>query len=140
MSKQRNPKRELRQQRYFSEQVRKQVVADIEKGRCTVAEASRELGVSDTAIYQWLHKYSIHLKKNKALVVQDKSEAYRTTTLEAQLKAALAALGSKQMEIDLLNKIIELASESYGTDLKKTIQNPPSSGSVKPRGNNTTST
>jgi len=33
-----------------------------------------------------------------------------------------AALGRKQMELDLLNKIIDLANEEYKTDFKKKSQ------------------
>ena len=51
--------------------------------------------------------------------MQDKSEAYRTKELEAQIKELQAALGRKQLEVDLLNKIIEKASVAYGSDFKK---------------------
>ena len=54
------------------------------------------------------------------MVIEDKSESYRTTELEKRLKEAEAALGRKQMEIDFLNKIIDLANDEYRTDLKKT--------------------
>jgi len=45
-------KKESGQRRIFSEQVRKQTVKDIEKGKCSVSSASRELQVSDQSIYR----------------------------------------------------------------------------------------
>lgn len=121
MNEKRGIKKSLRQVRIFSEAIKKGVVRDIEKGRCSVKEASREIMVHQQTIYNWLYKYSTYLQKNKVLVVEDKSEAYRTKELEKRLVELEAALGRKQMEIDLLNKILETASKEAGKDLKKSI-------------------
>jgi transposase-like protein len=122
-------KTSLRQRKVFSETVRKQVVKDIEIGKFTVLEASRELSVSDKSIYSWIHRYSRYLKKNKVLVVEEKSEAYKSKQLQEQIRELEATVGRKQMEIDLLNKVIELAGEEYHTDLKKNFSKRPLSGS-----------
>ena len=122
-------KTSLRQRKIFSETVRKQVVKDIEKGKCTVLEASGELSVSDQSIYNWIHRYSRYLKKNKVLVVEDKSEVYKSKQLQWQIRELEATLGRKQIEIDLLNKVIELAGEEYHADLKKSFSKKPLSGS-----------
>jgi len=42
-----------------------------------------------------------------------------------------AALGRKQLEIDYLNKLIEIAGEDMGIDLKKSIGMPALDGSEK---------
>jgi uncharacterized coiled-coil protein SlyX len=52
-------------------------------------------------------------------VVEDKSEAYRSNELQKRIKELEAALGRKQMEIDLLNKVLELAGKEQNIDLKK---------------------
>ena len=130
-------KEHLRPRRVFSNAVKKQVVQDIERGKCTVLEASRELLVSDVSIYKWIDRFSLYLKKNKALVVEDKSEVYRSEELEQRIKDLEAALGRKQMELDLLEKVIDLANDSYHTDLKKSLLNQPSSGSGSPKAKNT---
>ncbi len=119
-----------RQRRIFSEQIRKQTVKDIENGLCTVTQAYHELGVHETTIYNWLNKYSRYLIKNRVMVVEDKSEAYHSRELEKRIKDLEAALGRKQMEVDLLNKIIDLANDEYKTDLKKNISKNPSNGSA----------
>lgn len=117
------------ERRIFSLEVKKQTVRDIEKGLCSVKQASRELGVSSVAIYKWIDRYSRYLQKNRVMVVEDQSESYRSKELEKKLREAEAMIGRKQMEIDLLNKIIDLANEEYRTDLKKSLPSPHSSGS-----------
>ena len=124
----------FRQQRVFSEEIKKQVVRDIERGKCSVTQAKEELGVSEQSIYNWIKHYSRYLHSNKRLVVEDKSEAYRTRELEKRIHELEAALGRKQMEIDLLSKVIELADEEYQTDLKKNLSKKVSNGSGSPKG------
>lgn len=123
------PKRELRQLKKFSETVKKSIVADIEKGKCTILKASRELCVSQQAIYQWVYRYSRYLQKNKVLIVEEKSEMYKTQELEQKLREAEAALGRKQMEIDFLSKLIEIASKELKVDIKKNFFEKQCSGS-----------
>jgi transcription initiation factor TFIIIB Brf1 subunit/transcription initiation factor TFIIB len=65
------------------------------------------------------------------MVVEDQSEAYRSQELEKRIKELEAALGRKQMELDLLEKVIELAGKEYKTDLKKNLLKNRSSGSEK---------
>lgn len=137
MENQHQKKQTLLPRRVFSEQVRRQIVHDIEAGTCSVIQASREVSVSPQSIYKWINRYSRYLKSNKTLVVEEKSESYRSKQLEARVKELEAALGRKQMEIDLLNKVIDLASEEYQTDLKKNLSSRPSSGSGEAKGKNT---
>lgn len=117
----------------YSEAVKKQTVKDIEQGKCTVLEASRELNASVTSVYVWVHKYSGYLQKNKKLVVEDKSESYQTKVLESKLREVEAALGRKQMELDFLNKLIELAGAELRMDLKKSFYIPALNGTVPTR-------
>ena len=124
----------LRQQRVFSVEIKKQVVRDIERGKCSVTQARKGLGVCEQSIYNWIKQYSRYLHSNKRLVVEDKSEAYRTRELEKRIQELEAALGRKQMELDLLNKVIDLADEEYQTDLKKSLSKKASNGSGSPKG------
>jgi transposase len=119
----------LRQQRMFSMEIRRQTVRDIESGKCSVSQAADELQVSFQSIYKWIHKFSRYLKKNRRMVVEDKSEAYRSQELASKIKELEAIIGRKQMEIDLLNKIIDLGNVAYKTDLKKNLSKNRSSGS-----------
>ena len=129
-----NKKSSLNQRRIFSVEVRKGVVRDIERGNCTVLQASRELQVCQQTVYTWLYKYSVHLQKGRTIVVQKQSEEYRTKELEKRIAELEAALGRKQMELDLLNKLLDLASKDLQIDLKKNLSDQPSSGSGSKKG------
>jgi transposase-like protein len=139
MKKETTVKKGLRQRRIFSEAIKKGLVKDIERGRCSVAEGARELGVAFQTVYGWLYKYSPSLCKNKVLVMEEKSEAYQSKEKDKRIKELEAAVGRKQMEIDLLNKILELAGKDTGMDLKKSSNQQLSrtSGSVKEGGTDT---
>lgn len=122
-------KESLRQTRIFSEQVKRDLVKDIESGKCSVSQASKELNVHVSSVYKWIGKYSRYLQNNKRLVVEDKSEAYQTDHLRRKILELEATLGRKQMELDLINKVVDLASEEYKTDLKKSFLKTALSGS-----------
>ena len=130
-------KTHLRQRRVFSEDFKKQAVKDIELGKCTVLQASREYDINPQTVYNWLYKHSRHLKKNSILIVEKQSEQYKRKELEQKIKDIEAALGRKQMEVDMLNKIIDLANEEYNADLKKNISRMHSSGLESTRELNT---
>jgi len=112
-------KRQKRQRRIFSEALKRQVVKDIENGKASIASVCREFSVSDVSVYNWMHKYSDFLKKGVNLVVEKHSEVYRSKELEKELKEVQAALGKKQLQVEFLEMLIELANKELGTDLKK---------------------
>jgi len=114
-------KKGIRQVKRFSLKVKQDTVKEIERGKFSVLEASRELQVCQQTIYNWIYKYSSYLSKNKILIVEDKSEVSKTKELEKRLQKAEAALGRKQMELDLLNKMIEIAGDNLKIDLKKSF-------------------
>lgn len=129
MVKKATKKTHLVQRRVFSQEFKKRVVKEIESGQYTVLQASREFDVSFQTVYRWLYRYSRYLQKNKVLVVEEQSEQRKRLELEQQIKDLEAALGRKQMEVDFLNKLIELAGQEYNTDLKKNISKLHLSGS-----------
>lgn len=131
-------KESLRPIRVFSEQIKRQVIQDIERGKCSVKQACDELLVSHTSIYRWIAQYSRYLHQNKRLVVEDKSEEYQTKQMLIRVQELEAALGRKQMELDLLNKVIDLANTEYKTDLKKSYSRTASSGSGSTKDSGTT--
>ena len=126
-----------RVRRIFSLEVRKSTVKDIEKGKCTVLQAARELGTSVITIYRWLNKYSRYSQSNKVIVVEHKSEGYRSRELEKKISELEAALGRKQLEVEYLNKLIELANKEFKTDIKKNSDTPPLKNSDRKKGSGT---
>jgi transposase-like protein len=115
--------------RVFSEALKRKVVQDIEKGKANVLAVCREYDVSNQSVYHWLKKYSRHLQTPYTMVVQMDSESYKTKELHKRIQELEAALGRKQLEIDFLNKLIDVGKEELGVDLKKKFFTPPSTGS-----------
>lgn len=114
-------KESLRTLRVFSTQIKQSVVRDIENGKCSAAQAGRELGVCTQTVYKWIYRYSRYLQKSKIMVVEDQSEAYRTKGLEQRIKELEAALGRKGLELEYYKCLIEVAEEHYHVDIKKNL-------------------
>lgn len=110
------PKRHCR---YFSESFRKKKVQEIEKNLVSISEICKEYHVSRTAIYKWIYKYSSMRKKQERQVVELKSDTVKIKYLQARIKELEQIVGQKQLLIDFKEKMIELAEEQYGIDIKK---------------------
>lgn len=122
-------KKTLRPRRIFSEQLKKKIIKDIDEGKTNITGAGREYQVSNVAIYRWLKKYSAHLHPSTTIVMQMDSEQYKSRELEKKVAELESVIGRKQMEIDYLNKLIELAGKDLDIDLKKNINTVVSVGS-----------
>lgn len=122
-------KRKTRQRRVFSEDLKRKIVKEIEQGKVNIASVSREYSVSDVSVYKWLHKYSSYLQKGIKVVMELNSEGYKSKELEKRVKDLEAAVGRKQLEVEFLDKLIEIANEQLGIDIKKKSFTPPSTGS-----------
>lgn len=105
--------------RIFSLEVKLDLVKKIEQGDLRVVDVTRTYGVSATAVYKWLRKYSDLYKKETRVVVEHKSISKKNKELQEQVKKLQQALGQKQMRIDYLEKVVELASERSGEDIEK---------------------
>ena len=117
-----------RRNRYFSEDFRRQKVSEIERGVTTVSEVSREYQVSRAAIYWWIRKYSRMRKKQERMVVESLSDTRKIAALKERVKELERIVGQKQIQVDFFDKMIELAEEEYGIDIKKKCRTPPSDG------------
>jgi transposase len=117
------------QRRVFSEALKKKVVKDYEEGKASVAQISREYEISKVTVYRWLDQYSSYSKQGAKLIVELKSESYKSKELEKKVKDLEAALGRKQLEVEFLNKLIEVVGKDLGIDIKKKGSTARSTGS-----------
>jgi transposase-like protein len=111
--------------RYFSEEARRAIVNEIDEGNISKAEASRKYAVSQTAIYNWIQAYSPHYRVPLVKVVEHESDSQRNKKLEAELAQVYETLGRVQTEHMLLEKVVKLASDELGIDLKKNFASKP---------------
>jgi len=121
-------KLEIKQKRIFSEEFKREKVRDLVDKQITVLQLCRLYGVSRTSVYKWLYRYSPHYHRKTTLVVQMESEAFRTQQLLQRVADLERIIGVKQMEIDFLNRLLEIGSEEMGFDLKKNFSIRLSSG------------
>lgn len=105
--------------RYFSERFKKEKISQLVAKQVSIKELSELYDVSRTTLYKWLYLYSPHHKRGTKQVIEMESEALKTKALLAKVAELERALGRKQLEIDFNNKLIELASEEVGYDIKK---------------------
>ena len=100
-----------------------------ESGQRTILELSKENDFSQQALYRWVYKYSKYNKKGVQIVEMKDGQSSKIKQLEQQVKELEQAVGRKQIRIDYLEKMVDLAGEHYGIDLKKNSTTPPCGGS-----------
>ncbi len=105
--------------RRFSETFKREKVAELESKKITVAQLSRIYEVSRTSVHNWISLYGKLKTKGERMVVEKESESCRTDSLLQKVKELEQLIGQKQVEVEYLNKVIELGSEAVGEDIKK---------------------
>lgn len=123
-----NPVPEFRHRRFFSEELKRKIVKEIGAKLHTVSEIGKLYGVSTTAVYRWVYQYTPGLAPGTTQVVQMESESERTRIAEQRVAELERALGRKQLELEVVEKILEVGSASLGFDLKKTFSTTPLHG------------
>ena len=125
----------LQTKKVFSEAFRKARVQEYETGVHTVKEICQLYGLSNASVYKWIYRYSTYNKKGYKIVEESNSSTKKVKELQARLKEMESIIGRKQIKIDYLEKLIELASEEFGVDLKKNADTKQSTGSGKTEDN-----
>ncbi len=110
----------VRRRRRFSESFKLKVVKDYESCQFSALEMAKIYDLHVQTIYDWIYKYSNYNKRNVLVVEMKDSQAEKIKQMEARIKELERAVGQKQMNIDYLEKMIDLAKEHYNIDIKKT--------------------
>ena len=123
------PELRSRNNRYFSVDIKKKVVKDLERNLTSVTDVCKAYDVSKTSVYRWIYKYSTMAKKQHRQVVEPKSDTQKIRALEERIKELERIIGQKQLDIDFKEKMIELAEQRYNIEIKKKSGSKRSSGS-----------
>lgn len=121
--------------RRFSEDFKLKLVDQYEKGEYSVLEMEKIYDISNPTLYNWIYKYSKYNKKGIQVVEMKDSQASKIEELENKVKELERAVGQKQMNIDYLEKMIDLAKDEFDIDIKKNSNTPPSGGSKNTKKN-----
>jgi transposase len=116
-----------RQRRSFSHNFKVKKVREIESGQVRISEICKEYEVSTTSVYKWISKYGTMKSKPEKLIVESDSDTKQLVELKRRIADLERIIGQKQVLIDFKDKMIELAEEEYGVDIKKKFSVQPSS-------------
>jgi len=108
-----------RRRRNFSESFKIKKVREIETGVTKISELCKAYEVSDTAVYKWINKYGIMKNKKERLVIESESDTQELLSLKKKVAELERIVGQKQLLIDFKDKMIDIAEEMYGVDIKK---------------------
>jgi transposase len=117
--------------RTFSEGFKLKKVREILQQQTTVLEVSRQYGVTRTNVYRWLTRYSSDREKGVRLIMETDSDTRKLHEQQKRIAELERAVGQKQLELDFLLKVIELAEQTYEVDIKKKFGDKPWSGTGK---------
>jgi transposase-like protein len=115
-----------RRKRTFSENFKREKVREIELGRTKISEISKQYEVSFTNIYRWIATFGSMKQKPERTIVESQSDTKELLELKKKVAELERIIGQKQILIDFKDKMIEIAEETYGVDIKKKFTTKPS--------------
>jgi transposase len=119
----------ISKQRKYSEEFKKSIVNDFESGKFSVLQLERLHNISNVSLYRWIYKYSQSNEKGQRIVEMKDSSTQKLKALEQKIKELERTVGQKQIQIDYLEKMIDIAKDELNIDIKKNSNTPQSSGS-----------
>lgn len=123
----------LRVKRRYSEEFKRARVKEYESGEFTVIELGKLYSISHQIIYRWIYKFSKLNKRNVVIVESKNSSTKKLKDYQKRIDELERIVGQKQLKIDYLEKLFELAEKDLGFDLKKNTELLPSDGITKQR-------
>lgn len=123
--------RSIRKQRKYSKEFKKRIVLDFESGKFSVPQLEKLHGIGNSLIYSWIYKFSTFNEQGFRIVEMKDSSSKKMKELETRVKELESAVGRKQIKIDYLEKMMEIAKDELDIDIKKNFGTPQSIGSGK---------
>ncbi len=120
--------KQIRKHRLYSEEFKKNIVDSFEKGEFSVSQLQKLYGVQNAVIYRWVYKFSSFNEKGCRIVEMENSNQNKLKELINKVKELEQIVGQKQIAIEYLEKMIELAKTDLNIDIKKNYSLPPSAG------------
>ncbi len=112
--------RSIRKRRKYSIEFKKRIVNDFESGKLSVPQLEKLHGIGNSLIYGWIYKFSTFNEAGFRVIEMKDSSSKKMKELEARVKELESAVGRKQIKIDYLEKMMDIAKEELDIDIKKT--------------------
>lgn len=117
---------QARRLRTFSDSFKRSKVRELELGKTRIGEICKEYDVSSVSVYKWIAKFGSMKKSNQErLIVETQSDTRQLLDLRKRIADLERMIGQKQILLDFKDKMIELAEEEYGVDIKKKFSTEP---------------
>lgn len=121
--------KQIRKPRHFTEEFKKTIVHLFESGKFSVSQLSRLYSLSPANIYNWIYKYSNFNESGIRVIEMKESSINKLKELEKKVKELEQIVGQKQIKIDYLEKMIDIAKDDLDIDIKKNYNTLQSNGS-----------
>lgn len=121
----------IRKSRIYSDEFKREVVSLFEGGKYSVLQLERLYGISNPAIYRWIYKFSTFNVKGQRVIEMKSSNTDKLKAMEVRIKELERMVGQKQIKIDFLEKMIDIAGDDLNIDIRKNFNTPPLGGSEK---------
>ena len=118
----------IRKKRVYSDEFKRSLVKDFESGRYSVLQLEKLYKIGNNLIYGWIYKYSTFNDKSVRIIEMKESSTNKIKELEDKVKELERAVGQKQLYIDYMEKMIEIAKDELEIDIKKNFDTPQSVG------------
>jgi transposase len=115
--------------RHYSKEFKESIVKEFEGGKLSVPQLGRLHKISTTVIYRWIYKFSTFNEKGFRVIEMKDSSDKKVRQLEQKIKELEQIVGRKQIMIDYLEKMMEIAKEEFDIDVKKNFDTRQSTGS-----------
>ena len=121
----------INKRRKFSQEFKKSIVAHFESGQFSVLQLSKLHSIAETIIYRWIYQFSTFNQRGQRIIEMKDSTENKIKEQTARIQELERLVGQKQIQIEYLEKMIELAKSELDIDLKKNYGTSPLSGSEK---------
>ena len=118
-----------RMKRHFSDSFKIQKVRELETGKVKISELCKQYELAPVSVYRWLNKFGSMKSTSERIVIETDSDTKQLLELKKKVAELERVVGQKQILLDFKDKMIDLAEETYGVDIKKKFSISPSSTS-----------
>lgn len=125
----------IKKRRIYSEEFKCMLVGTFEKGELSVPQMEKLYNIPCVTIYRWIYKYSKFNERGQRVVEFNDSTMNKLQEYENRIKELERLVGQKQIKIEYLEKMIDIAKEELDIDIKKNSDTPHSIGSDKTKSN-----
>ena len=109
-----------KKQRLYTTAFKLKVVSEIEAGKYSCSSASRKYGIGGkTTVSKWLKRFGKGYLVDRDYNIDMSKKGDKLAQEKEKNRLLQAALAESQMKIIALEALVDVASEHYGTNLKK---------------------